>query len=79
MNHEFQAYVRAIAGAECGKSKAAQSSGLLRSLKKRFLAFVRLLESIGPYYCELRPMRRVRGAIEQCCKTKEAIGFHGLA
>lgn len=79
MNQEFQAYVRAIAG-ECGKARAtARESALSRGIKNAVRLVSEFLENVGPYYCELRPIRRVRGAIEQCCKPKEVIGFHGLA
>lgn len=80
MNQEFHAYVRAIAGEECGKVKAStHESALSRGFKNAVSLVSEFLDSLGPYYCELRPMRRMRGAIEHCCKRKEAIGFHGLA
>lgn len=79
MNQEFHAYIQAITGDECGKARVARLSALSRGLTQLVAFIAAVFESIGPYYCELRPMRRVRGAIEQCCKPKQAIGFHGLA
>jgi hypothetical protein len=79
MNQEFHAYVRAIAGEECGKAKVKRGFMFSKGLKKAISVVTEFLDSIGPYYCDLRPMRRVRGAIERCCKPKEVIGFHGLA
>lgn len=76
MNAEFKAYIHAVTDGSCGGSRAPFS--LRKNIKKVFAFFADLLEAIGPYYCELRPMTRVRGAFAKCCPAKQAIGFHGL-
>jgi hypothetical protein len=82
VNREFRAYVRAVvsdAGVDCGKQAAAhRSSALSRGFRNLVARVFEFLEANGPYYCELRPMRSVRSALEKCCKPKEVIGFHGL-
>ena len=76
MHAELKAYIHAVTDGECSKRTA---SSAVREFSRTALAFVTdLLQAAGPYYCELRPMKRVRGAIAKCC-PKQAIGFHGLA
>ena len=61
---------------------AKQSAGLLRFgvlSAKRVLSFISgILEEIGPYYCEFRPIRGVQRAVAECCRRRQAIGYHGL-
>lgn len=77
MNREFQAYVYAVTNGDCAKARA--TSPLRQRVVRVLETLGEVLEEMGPYYCELRPMRRVRDSIAQCCSQKEVIGFHGLA
>jgi hypothetical protein len=84
MNPKAKAYVEKYVKEKTAEHQliAKQPGGLIRfgvSSGKRVLAFIGgILEEIGPYYCELRPMRRVQRAVAQCCRRKQAIGYHGL-
>jgi len=77
MHAEFEAYVHALTAGDC-RTKTSPSP--LSEIGKTLMAlFTDLLDAAAPYYCELRPIKRVRGAIAKCCAPKQAIGYHGLA
>jgi len=77
MHAEFEAYIHAITEGHCGKEK---SPSLSAEIGKTLAAlYSDLLDAAAPYYCELKPIKRVRGVIAKCCTPKQAIGYHGLA
>jgi hypothetical protein len=74
MNRELELYIHAV----CKDAHAPKRVSIAARLTS-VLSFVsEWLESIGPYCCELRPIRKVRGAIAKHCERREVIGFHGL-
>ena len=59
MHAEFEAYIHAITEDHCGKEK---SQSLFAEMGRTIVALYNdLLASAAPYYCELRPLKRVRG------------------
>lgn len=74
MNAELRAYIEAVVS-DCPKKKA-RKPGLVATLKSLFREW---LASGDHFFCEFRNNRAFRRAMVDCCKTKQAIGFHGLA
>ena len=84
MHPEFKQYIQTIAPG-CAKQRAKQHEEAA-SVASRLLAVVRgvlslmadVIEDLSPYYCELRPVSRVRHTMEKCRPRTQAIGYHGL-
>ena len=76
MDPEFKAFIHAVAP-ECAAARRRRQVRVFFAGFKTIAASVaKVIEELGPYYCELQPMRRLRDA---CARTtRQAIGFHGL-
>ena len=75
MNAEFKLYVKSV----CEEAKAKEAATSKINLRNSVGSVLDWIESFGPYWCDLRPVRNVCAAVRNCCKRKEVIGFHGLA
>jgi hypothetical protein len=83
MDPEFKTFIDLVepscAKAEGhGATRAYAVQNAVRRLKELFVFLADVLNAIGPYSCELRPIRKVRDAYARCC-AREAIGYHGLS
>jgi hypothetical protein len=77
MNPEFKAFVENICEGNEEEVVVAVAAPAKRTTS--ILGMIAdFLEEIGPYYCELRPSRRVKPVTVEYCTQREVIGYHGL-
>jgi hypothetical protein len=74
MNRELELYIHAV----CKDAHAPKRVSISAPLTSELSFVSEWIESNGPYCCELRPIRKVRGVIAKRCERREVIGFHGL-
>jgi len=85
MSPELKAFIDSVCDSvpEDVRNRDAATQSTLREVAHKAGALLGLiadaLERLGPYACELRPVRQVKRAIAECCARREAIGHHGLA
>ena len=84
MSPELKAFITSLA--DCPALDLPAGNQLVHFLRRitetaraMLTAITNALEEIGPYSCELRPMRRVKDVLAHCCTRRDAIGYHGLA
>ena len=83
MSPELKAFITSIADCPALDLPAENQrvhflERITEAARAMLTAITNALEEIGPYTCELRPVRRVKTALAQCCPRRDAIGYHGL-
>jgi hypothetical protein len=83
MDPEFKTFIDLVepscAKAEQhGATRASTVRNALRRLTDLCAFLADVLNAIGPYSCELRPIQNIKSVYAKCCTRREAIGHHGL-